>query len=69
MLVRSAPWVIPVTGKVTADFKGVALDTVLDMVSPPAYRRLGLDARLNGPAVAAWTHGDGRNVSVTRSSA
>ena len=28
------------------------------------YRRLGLDARLNGPAVAAWTHGDGNTVSV-----
>ena len=49
----------------TANFKDVSLDTVLDMVSAPHYRRLGLDARLNGPAVAAWTHGDGSTVSVT----
>lgn len=63
-LVRTPPWIIPVNGKVTANFKGVALDTVLDMVSPPAYRRLGIDARLDGPAVAVWTHGDGNTVSV-----
>ena len=63
-LVRSAPWIIPVNGKVTADFKSVALDTVLDMVAAPGYRRLGLDARLNGTAVATWFNGEGRNVSV-----
>jgi len=64
VLVRAPDWIIPVNGKVTANFKDVALDTVLDMVCPPAYRRLGLDARVNGPAVAVWTHGDGRTVSV-----
>ena len=64
-LVRTPIWIIPVNGKVTASFKDVALDTVLDMVSPAPYRRMGLDARLNGPAVAAWTHGDGNTVSVT----
>ncbi len=48
----------------TASFKDVALDTVLDMVSPPSFRRLGLDARLNGPVEAVWTHGDGNTVSV-----
>jgi translocation and assembly module TamB len=63
-LVRTPPWIIPVNGKVTAEFKDVALDTVLDMVSPAPYRRMGLDARLNGPVVAVWTHGDGRTVSV-----
>jgi len=63
-LVRTPPWIIPVNGNVTANFKDVPLDTVLDMVSPAPYRRLGLDARLNGPAVAVWTHGDGRTVSV-----
>ena len=63
-LVRTPVWIIPVNGKVTASFKDVALDTVLDMVSPAPYRRMGLDARLNGPAVAAWTHGDGNTVSV-----
>jgi translocation and assembly module TamB len=64
VLVRSPNWIIPVNGKVTANFKDVALDTVLDMVSPAPYRRLGLDARLNGPVVAVWTHGDGNTVSV-----
>ena len=63
-LVRTPPSIIPVNGKVTAEFKDVALDTVLDMVSPAPYRRLGFDARLNGPAVAVWTHGDGNTVSV-----
>ena len=68
-VVRTPNWIIPVNGKVTANFKDVALDTVLDMVSPPSYRRLGpnrlgLDARLNGPVVAAWTHGDGNTVTV-----
>ncbi|MGA3130488.1 MAG: translocation/assembly module TamB domain-containing protein [Terracidiphilus sp.] len=69
VLVRTPPWIIPVNGKVTANFKDVALNTVLDMVSPRSFRRLGpnplgLDARVNGPAVAVWTHGDGRTVSV-----
>ena len=64
VLVKSAQITIPVNGRVTANFKGVALDTILDMVAAPPYRRLGLDARLNGPAVATWTYGQGRNVSV-----
>ncbi len=63
-LVRAPDWMIPVNGKVTADFKNVALDSLLDMVSPRAYRRLGLDTRLNGSAAAAWSHGDGRTVVV-----
>ncbi len=57
-------WVIPVNGKVTVSFKDVALDSVLDIVSPPRYRRLGLDARLSGPASASWTHGDGSTLLV-----
>jgi translocation and assembly module TamB len=63
-LIRTPPSIIPVNGKVTANFKEVALDTLLDMTSPPSYRRLGLDARLNGPAVAVWTRGDGNTVAV-----
>jgi translocation and assembly module TamB len=58
-------YLIPVNGKVIADFKDVALDTVLDMVCPPGYRRLGIDARLNGAAHAEWAGGDGRNVVVS----
>ncbi|HZP03688.1 MAG TPA: translocation/assembly module TamB domain-containing protein [Terracidiphilus sp.] len=55
---------IPVDGKVTANFKDVALDTILDMVSQPPFQRLGLDARVNGTAVATWVKGDQNTVAV-----
>jgi hypothetical protein len=53
----------PSTAKSPPISKDVALDTVLDMVCPPQYRRLGLDARVNGPAIAVWSHGDGARSS------
>jgi translocation and assembly module TamB len=56
--------VIPVDGKVTARFKGVALDTVLEMVAPQPFQHLGLDTRIDGPATAAWVKGDNRTLSV-----
>jgi translocation and assembly module TamB len=55
---------IPVNGKVTADFKGVSLDTVLEMVSQPPFQRVGLDTRLNGTAIATWVKGDQNTVAV-----
>ncbi len=55
----------PVDGKVTAEFHDVALDTILDMVGQPPFRRLGLDARVNGPAGATWFKGDYRTTSVS----
>jgi translocation and assembly module TamB len=61
---RPAPTVIPVNGKVTAQLKDVTVDTILDMVSLPPFQRLGLDARLNGPATATWTDGDNRTLAV-----
>lgn len=64
-LVRSAPPTIPVSGKVTAGFKNVSLDTLLDIVAAPPYRRLGLNALVNGPALATWSYGQAGNVSVT----
>jgi translocation and assembly module TamB len=64
-LVVSPPAVIPVNGKVNAVFKNVSIDTVLDMVSQPPFKRLGIDALLNGPANATWTRGDERTLSVT----
>ena len=64
-LVRSAPPTIPVNGKVTAEFKSVSLDTLLDIVAAPPYRRLGLDALVNGPALASWSYGQTGSVSVT----
>ncbi len=65
VLVKQAPPSVPVNGKVTANFKDVTLDTVLTIVAAPQYQRLGLDARLNGPAMATWNYGDGNNVAVT----
>jgi translocation and assembly module TamB len=61
----SPPSVIPVNGKVTAEIKNVALDTLLDMVCAPPYQRLGLDALLNGPASATWSNGDTKTVAVS----
>ncbi len=63
-VVREATVSIPVNGKVIANFKDVSLDTVLDIVSSPPYKRLGIDARLNGPTSATWSNGDDRTVSV-----
>jgi translocation and assembly module TamB len=58
------PSTIPVNGKVTAEFKDVALDTLLDMVSQPPFQRLGIGALLNGPATATWSKGDTGTVVV-----
>jgi len=49
---------IPVNGKVTADFKNVALDTILEMVCLPPFQHLGFDTRVNGHADAQWVKGD-----------
>lgn len=56
---------IPMNGKVTANFKGVSLDTILTIVCPPQYRRLGFSALANGPASATWSNGDVRTIAVT----
>jgi translocation and assembly module TamB len=61
---RPGPVDIPVNGKVTARFKGVTLDTVLDMVSQKPFQRVGLNTIVNGPATATWVHGDAGTVSV-----
>lgn len=63
-VVTPHPVVIPVDGKVTAQFKGVSLDTILSMVSQPPYQRLGFSALVNGPATATWSHGDARSIVV-----
>ncbi|MGA2217025.1 MAG: hypothetical protein ABSG51_03015, partial [Terracidiphilus sp.] len=63
-LPRPAPIIIPVNGKVTARFKDVALDTLLDMVGQRPFQRLGLDTRINGPATAKWSHGDTATLEV-----
>jgi translocation and assembly module TamB len=60
--VHPPPALIPMNGRVTAIFKGVALDTILDMVSVPPFKRLGLDSRVNGTAHATWSHGEDSSV-------
>ena len=55
---------IPVNGKVTSNFKGVALDTLLGMVTAPPFQHLGFDTSINGPATALWTNGDVNTLSV-----
>ena len=57
-------FIIPMTGKVTARFKDVSMDTLLGMLCKPPYQRLGLDTRINGPATANWTNGVSRTVVV-----
>ncbi len=54
-------------GKVNARMNGVALDTVLDIVSLPPFQRLGLDARLNGLATANWSNGDIQTLVISTS--
>lgn len=56
--------VIPVNGKVIAEFKSVPLDEVLDVVGQPPFQRLGIDGRLNGTATATWVRGDVNTLSV-----
>jgi len=47
-------WPIP-TGTVRANLDGVSLDTILILLAAPAYRHLGLDTVVSGPATAKWT--------------
>jgi translocation and assembly module TamB len=51
-------------GKVTANLKNVSLDTILDIVSPPQFRRLGFDSLVSGPAAATWSNGNVLTVTV-----
>ena len=57
--------VLPVNGKVTSNFRGVSLDTVLNMVGRGPFEHLGLNALLNGPAEATWINGDDRTLAVS----
>jgi translocation and assembly module TamB len=56
---------LPVDGKVEAQLHNVSLDTLLGMVSPAPFQRLGFGVLLNGPAHALWTKGDDRTLTVT----
>ncbi len=61
------PLPLVVNGKVTAELEDVSADTVLDIVGQRPFQRLGVDARLDGPATAVWTNGDVNTLVVTAS--
>jgi translocation and assembly module TamB len=60
-----APVDLHTNGKVNAYFRNVTVDTVLDLVGQNPFKRLGMDARLNGLSTAIWTNGDVRTLSVS----
>ncbi len=51
------PPFIAYNGKINAQAKDLALDTILDAVTDPPFQRLGFDARINGPLTATFTDG------------
>ncbi|MDR3740650.1 MAG: translocation/assembly module TamB domain-containing protein [Terracidiphilus sp.] len=55
----------PLNGKVTAAFKNVPIDAVMDIVGEGPFQRLGLATLLNGPASATWSNGDVRTLEVS----
>ncbi|HEY3707162.1 MAG TPA: translocation/assembly module TamB domain-containing protein [Terracidiphilus sp.] len=63
-LLKPPPSTILVNGNVKAELKGVSIDTVLQMVSPPAMQRLGIAGLLNGSAHAAWVRGEVGTLAV-----
>ena len=63
--ISAADQTIPVDGKVTAQLENMPLDTVMDVVGVAPFQRLGIDAVLNGRAVATWSKGDNDTVVVS----
>jgi translocation and assembly module TamB len=63
--IKTEPVTIPVDGRVTAQLKGVSLDTILGIVSQAPYQRLGFDALVSGPATATWFHGETQSIVVS----
>ncbi len=62
---KAATSPLPINGKVTANFKDVSLDTILDIVSAPPFQRLGIGTLLSGPATATWENGQNDSVVVS----
>jgi translocation and assembly module TamB len=63
-IIHPPPPFVPFNGKVMAQFKGVSLDTILEMVGQRPFQRLGLDTRVNGPATATWSNGNTQTLVV-----
>jgi translocation and assembly module TamB len=49
------PQAAPERGAIHAQVAGFSIDRVLDLVSPPNYRRLGFDTSASGTADVEWT--------------
>ncbi len=62
---KAATSPLPINGKVTANFKDVSLDTILDIVSAPPFQRLGIGSLISGPATATWENGQNDSVIVS----
>lgn len=65
VLVKDPETEITVNGTIQAKFKDVAVDTVLDIVGQRPFKRIGVDARLNGPALCRWFNGEVNTLNVT----
>ncbi|HEX3894206.1 MAG TPA: translocation/assembly module TamB domain-containing protein [Terracidiphilus sp.] len=63
-LSHPAPAPLLMNGKVSAQFKEVTIDTVLDIVGQRPFLRLGLGGQVNGPATATWNKGDTQTLTV-----
>jgi translocation and assembly module TamB len=63
-VVHPPPPFVPFNGKVKAQFKDVALETVLDILVQGPFQRLGLDTRLSGTGTASWCSGDVNTLAV-----
>ncbi|HEX8810833.1 MAG TPA: hypothetical protein VF742_02455, partial [Terracidiphilus sp.] len=63
-LVKAPATVLLVDGKVTANFKSVMLDTIMDYVGQGPFHRFGVETLFDGPAEATWSHGDVKSLSV-----
>ena len=61
---RSWDVFIPVDGLVNAQLNDFPIDTLMPIVAPPAFYRLGLDGLINGPTKAEWSGGDIRTLRV-----
>jgi translocation and assembly module TamB len=63
-LVKAPDTELLVDGKVTANFKSVSIDTIMDYVGQGPFQRLGIDTVFDGPGEATWSHGDVKSLSV-----
>jgi translocation and assembly module TamB len=61
---RSWDVFIPVDGVVNAQLNGLTINTLMEIVSPRAHHRLGLDGLIKGPMNAEWAGGDIRTLRV-----